>query len=270
MFYGKVITMTSHENSSNNADNGPELTPLQAAAARMIGKLIPRRMKERMQADLEHLKQTGEHPNVRQAREAAGQPAPVRNSTAPRRPESRPYSSERYINAAFAHAMWEKIYKPEATIDRETDKMTRAQVPEASRAAFATFYIDEANDRIHDQKGPVLIAQTIRPTYKAGHSESCAHCQAEFFGGATSKIVGAKNSSDLTLSLDNATNRVEIGIKPGATGVLEAEFSALDQHLLTQHDQEDDSARVADRLMQFGAQDFFDGDVRLEQPRYAE
>ncbi len=261
------------QNPNQNPDDG-ELSPGMARAARFLGKLIPKGLKADIQDALDHYQQTGEMPADRIVRErkqaAEGTGHTAKPNSVPKAEETRPDSKKRYELAVLAQTMWDTAYKPEATLQRETQKLRSAGASGSKISSFVDFYVGEANDILHAETRPVIVAEEMRATFK-GHGEQCSHCNQTFYG-ASSKIVGAKNPKDLTITADRFRgmadeSTVKIAEDAAPEDVLVVKFTDMDRHMLADHHQTDDSMQVVEKLFQL--QPFMPvGSVELEQPRY--
>lgn len=163
---------------------------------------------------------------------------------------------ERFLlsNALWAMKLWTGLYKPEATLLKGSVEIS-SHSSLANMHAFQELYVDEANEHLHSQRGPVIVAEIMKQVDEThpAHNAQCVHCP-EVLPGATAKIVGAKDPTDLTITLDrfrgsaaNSTVEITEDLKDETVCV---ELTDMDLHMLHAHYREEDVSSVLGKMLQ--------------------
>jgi hypothetical protein len=183
-------------------------------------------------------------------------------------------SRERFLlsNALWAMKLWAGSYKPEATLLRRSVEISAHSSMDNMRA-FQELYVDEANEYLHTQKGPVIVGEImglVDETHPA-HNAPCVHCP-EVLPGATAQIVGAKDPTDLTITLDRfrgsaANATVKIAEDPRDETVC-VELTDMELHMLHAHYQEEDVSPVLSKMLQLAPYVPAGGLGNLEPPYF--
>lgn len=175
-------------------------------------------------------------------------------------------------NALWVIKLWNGAYKPEATLLRKSAEISGNSSMDNVHA-FQEFYIAEANDHLHTQRGPVIIAEIMKPVDEAhdAYDAECAHC-SRVLPGAAAKIVGAKDPTDITLTLDHFRGTASDSLIRVAADqrdeVLSVEMTDMDIHVLDAHTQEEEGVAIFGRVLQLASYIPLGGHVDLELPQF--
>lgn len=181
-------------------------------------------------------------------------------------PEARkPVSPEvRKKSANLALAFMHQIYRPETTM---RDVVPRLR-DEATVASFQEFYIDGVNSRLHNEPGKVVIAEGMHA--RGGESHICQHCQTEFAGNVSSRVVAAKDSRDLTLILNRQEDgdflpQVEVARGPRGE-IYQFTYTAMDEHTLLNHHLTAEADVITAKV--FAVEPFYTDSMQAEDLRF--
>lgn len=183
-------------------------------------------------------------------------------------------SRERFLlsNALWAMKLWAGIYKPEETLLRKSVEISGHSSID-NMHAFQELYVDEVNEHLHAQRGPVIVAEIMKQVDEThpAHNAQCVHCP-EVLPGATAKIVGAKDPTDLTITLDRfrgsaANSTVEI-TEDLKDDTIRVELTDMDLHMLHTHYQTEDVSPVLGKMLQLAPYVSAAGLGNLEPPYF--
>jgi len=172
--------------------------------------------------------------------------------------------------AKAALNVWRRnIYRPEVLLHRASCELLARPNPPGI-GSFETFYMSEANDRLHAQTGPVMVAEAFLPV-PSTETSLCGYCNKTFFGQVVSRITAAQCATDISFGLDHyrgnlPNNLVQIR-EPVMDEIAHVEFTEFDEHTLESHGGLRAATKVADKI--FSLQRFMTDPVpMLEDPRY--